>query len=336
MVGGWRAGAGGALGLGLALGCGGAFAPQRVAHPGCECSVEVPGSWEEMDLVDEEVLELGSLYADRYVFGEFLPAEDLETGIDLLTLTDHFISDDMTYDAMVPPERDLIDGHPAALRWLRDQPVDDLRIDGVVAMVAYPDGYLRLYAWAMAGQPGSEEALLEVVRSARRTPEGPPATTLPEPFLDGPLANLRAHAEVLAVGRLDPVEWLVGERPEGLVAQRYPVPADPVLGPQVAMELGGWGSPVAAGERRPALVVLEDAHGLSDELEALLGEVSHRGEVVVFRPFLRGGPDQPGRWDVLGAELVDVVAAAILPTGGGRAKPSPRSGGGSRGGAPRP
>jgi len=289
----------------MGLGCGSLFEPERVEHPACRCSVEVPFLWNEMDLVDEDTLEVGSLADDRYVFAEFVSLDTFEAGVDLATLNDHHIGSDIPFDALEPPERRTIDGHRGVVRWLGDgAEVDGVPLQGVLASVAYPDGYVRMFAWGTAGDKGARPVLLDVVESLQRTEvgEGREApSTSSEPFLDA----LRAAGLERAGRRF---EWNDVVPPEGLVSTSYEVPADAELGPAVPMELELWASPVGE-ELRPAMVYVEPVHGTSEETDELLAGLAMDGDLVVARPFFRGGPGQPGTWDVLGSELLDLQAA---------------------------
>lgn len=301
-----------AVGLaGLGCGAGDLFPAHREAHEGCDCSLEVPGLWTQLDLLeDQEVFEYGFMAADRYVFAEFLPSDEVAVGVDLVTFNDHFISDDIEFDPSAPPDRETIDGHPAVLRWIRDtSSVEDMGIQGVFTTVAYPDGFLRMYAWSAESDADARDVLLGTVRSVQRTrtPEAP-ALDLPvseQPHLDA----WRAAAGDLPNSGA-PFEWGAVDPPDGLVETSYEVPADADLGPAQATRLRAFATPVQDdGVRRSALVVLESLHGTSDDVDAAMSTLAESGEVVVFRPFLRGGPEQPGTWDLLGSELLDVAAA---------------------------
>jgi len=291
--------------LAMGLGCGSLFEPKRVEHAACRCSVVVPFLWNEMDLVEEDTMEVGSIADDRYVFAEFIPLDTFEAGVDLATLNDHYIGSDIPFDVLEPPERRTIDGHRGVLRWLGEgAEVDGVALQGVLASVAYPDGFVRMFVWGTGGDKAARPVLLDVVESLQRTEvgEGREApSTSSEPFLD----SLRGAALEREGRRF---EWMELQLPEGLVSTTYEVPADAELGPEEPMELELWASPEGT-ERRPALVFVPSAHGISDDTDALMAELAAAGELVVARPFLRGGPGQPGTWDVLGSDLLDLQAA---------------------------
>lgn len=282
--------------LAALLGCSGLLEPSLHRDPACRCTLETPVHWSRQDLVDLPHLGLGDPFADQYVMARFHPKSDEDDVSSPIVLLDAFLSDDIA----VPTDLgriEPVDGRPAAVREI-PWPEHDPPVKLWVAMIPYPDGFLRVLAWAPLAAPASYEQVVDIAKTVHRTS---PPWALPDglvlaPSIQEPIGIARSAME----GGV-PTEHRAPETvPEGFEAVTYT---------SAVGELPAWASPVRSdGTPGPALLYL--AGGFDHHTEATADDLQafRDAGIQVMLPHLRGQAGI-GPHELFGGELDDALAA---------------------------